>query len=186
MKKQLNTFQPHQQSTLFTLPTYISGFTEEGVSPLNHIEPYEFRLFLSRQKGVEILSFHDFETDYDCSYMLSLVEMNDDKFLIFCNKYFPYVAVSKVLEEGVSLKDETAELPRNRFVKDIGLSEIDDLPFSFLEVELLELKVDADNADSMFVLKQISDTEFAEFSYWQPLIIADIIFNRWTKKRQAL
>lgn len=111
------------------------------------------------------------------AYQVLLHEPTGQARLVFCNRVAPLVALAQVVNwRGDSL-------PENRFISDERWAAwLDDQGFAVLAQALLEQKLDADIPESAALVQQLDDLEFAEFAYWEPKTVADIIFNDWGKR----
>lgn len=160
------------------LPPHISGFTSAYHKAIpcvslrkieNFIQdlPFEFKKFTNNNKS----------KNYNYHYLSA--KNKEEKFLIFFNKLYPIIAVSKILESNQA---SYSDLPKNEFVDVPSLeSYAKQHQFILLRKELLEQKMDADIPVVQSIVGQLSQVEFAEFSYYEPQVIADIIFNNWDK-----
>ncbi len=167
----------------FVLPTGVSGFFESGGElPQILFEDFEKAcLQIASASHFDLKEMYGFEDEPTRSYYLAFLTSEQGNVLVFCNKYFQLVAVSELMEKVSSLKEFLAkgEMPQNQFSDVPEVSQ--NLPegYDYLTSAYLAKSVDADNEEDALAVKALSDIEFAEFSYWEPRQLSDIIFNNW-------
>ncbi|GAA4843144.1 hypothetical protein [Algivirga pacifica] len=162
-------------NTIIQLPAAISGYGKIQ----EEVAPERFKNYL---KGLPLtlLDFQSFQQEPNYSYMLGLLlDAEQQKFYyFFCNKYYPYIACAEIKEMA-----ETRITPHLLVNQFVDLTEVKDPEgyFTILPVYFLEKKVTSDELLISHILQHLEHQEFAEFAYWEPRILANIIFNRWEK-----
>ena len=167
---------------LFQLPPGVSGFYEENEATPAKADVYLFRRCceqLAENTNYHLHNFYDFSESTTKSYHLAIFRHISDGFiLVFCNRYYPLVAFSKV-EDDTHIEKADLQLPKNEFIDDDLLKQYFKENFEVLNSDYLGITVDADNEEDAITVKQLTFYEFAEFSFWKPQVLADIIFNNW-------
>ena len=133
-------------------------------------------------KGFELLTLFDYTDIPSKSYHLQLMKDQDGQgFFIFVNKYSPLIAFSKIDAINWEGWNGEGEMPQNHYVDMIELTSyfhgMDVIP-----VEVLLMPIDADEAESAVVVQQLQDAEFAEFSFFAPQNLGNLVFNNWPKR----
>ena len=166
----------------FILPPGVSGFYKENENTPSLVDIYLFRKFcenLAEKTGFQLYSFYDFSSSNSKSYHLAIITKSESEFiLIFCNKYYPLIAFSKVLDSK-NINQADFDLPKNEFFDDEKLASYFKTDFKILNSDFLSITVDADNEEDAIAVKELTFYEFAEFSFWKPQVLAEIIFNNW-------
>ncbi len=171
--------QNPSSTSAFLLPAGISGFFETGTKapPLLNFEDFA----RACEKAGNLSNFslrqvYNFNEQPARSYHAA-VFFRDTTLLALCNKYFPVVAFARIANGAeAQLLDH---MPENEYVNVPELSHIFEEGFTVLDKTGLTITVDADVPEDALAVSLLSDNEFAEFAYWEPKIVADIIFNNW-------
>ncbi|MBX2840789.1 MAG: hypothetical protein KTR26_03405 [Flammeovirgaceae bacterium] len=168
----------------YILPSGVSGFLRESE---NTIIQFDHQLFVkscetvgSKIENFQFSHLDLFKNDLNKSYLYAYYKReNTADLIISCNKYFPIVAFSEVLDEENDPSENP--FPDNQFCDLISLHSVFECNFQILDKAYLTTKVDADDEENSKKVSQLTNYEFSEFSYWQPQIIGDILFNDWEK-----
>jgi hypothetical protein len=131
--------------------------------------------------GRVLLNVYDLLNEVDRTYHLACIQTQEGTLLIFCNKYYPIVAVSQVTQED-AMAALPWQLPPNQFTEAPELRHFFEPSFTILSPEYLRIPVNSDIPELARAVSQLDDFEFAEFSYWEPKYISDIVFNSWPKQ----
>ena len=164
----------------FILPPYVSGFYKDGGRTA---EKVPFGLFsesckkLADESDFTLVKAYDFSGQPNRSYHLAAFtgKLN---LLAMCNKYYPIVAFS-VIESPSTNFDFNISMPKNEYLDGAEMAPFFSEHFTVLDKAYLAITVDADNPSDAKVVSRLSDNEFAEFAYWEPKVVADIVFNNW-------
>ncbi len=95
----------------------------------------------------------------------------------FLNRFFPFLAKVQVTPNAAS----------NSILKEFSSFEFAEgyfpisKPVTWLPSDFLHHKVDADDPFVELVMQKLSNQEFAEFAYYEPRMLAHVIFNDWPK-----
>ncbi len=167
---------------IYQLPAGVSGFFEENVETPKRTDVNQFRKCcenLAENSDYQMIDFFNFNSMPTKSYHLaSFKHKTGGYILIFCNRYFPLVAFSQVAD-GKTVEQVDLMLPENEFFDDDLLDQYFKNDFEVLSSAYLGITVDADNIEDAKAVKQLTFYEFAEFSFWKPQVLADIVFNNW-------
>ncbi|UZR94368.1 hypothetical protein [Chondrinema litorale] len=170
------------KTSKYILPPGVSGFYKEGEDTPASIDVYQFRKAcenLVEKTGYLLEAFYDFTLSETKSYHLAVVFKPDNSYiLIFCNRYYPIIAFSKVLDIK-NINQADFDLPENEFFDNEQLATFFKNNYEVLTCDYLSITVDADNEDDAVTVKRLTFYEFAEFSFWKPQTLGDIIFNDW-------
>lgn len=170
---------------IYVLPPKISGF-HDRTSPapkLWNLKPFQQCCQRVVQGGIfEVIHFFDFTQHPSKSYHFTLFVRGEQFYLVFVNKYYPYIAIAQVLVPISVVHDLVNELPVNQFVDVPALAKYFEGDFEVLPASFLERSPDADDPESAAIVKDLEKAEFAEFAYWEPRCIGEIIFNNWDKR----
>ena len=167
-----------------TFPPNITGFHNPNKPAPNQIELDDFKAVCATIKAVEsfeLIRFFDYSEQENKSYHLQLIEKERKAYFIFLNKYVPFIAFSEIFEENWKGWSGVGELPKNRYVDFPELAKYFQSDFQVIPQEILLLPIDADNPKSAAVVQKLEDAEFAEFSYFAPQCLGNIVFNNWKK-----
>jgi len=169
----------------FILPPYVSGFYKDGGRTPEKVSLSIFRDAcekLAHGVGWELKRVLDFSGQPSRSYHLAVFAAGDaHERLVLCNKYYPIVAFAKVVQpsaDGHSFDYEKG-MPENEYIEPGEGGQFFTPRFTALDKAYLAVTVDADNPSDAVVVSKLSDYEFAEFAYWEPKIVADVVFNNW-------
>jgi hypothetical protein len=166
-------------------PANITGFYNPNESAPKPLELDTFKTICNTLKTVgdfDLIQFFDYSDDADKSYHLQLIEKEGKWYFIFLNKYSPLIAFSEIFEKNWSGWNGKEELPKNRYIDMPELAKHFPTDFQLIPQEILLLPIDADNPKSAEVVQNLKDAEFAEFSYFAPQCLGNIVFNNWKKK----
>jgi len=170
---------------MYILPEKVSGFYDKGDTPP---KAFPFSLFrknckqIDQQSEYSVLGMTDFPSQPNRSYYLTLLQhFVKGHFFIFCNRYYPLIAFSRLLDDSTPdfRSIEGGMLPGNEFIDLPELHALLNKEFVVLDKEYLATSVNADNPEDAVSVSKLSYKEFAEFSFWKPRVISDIIFNNW-------
>lgn len=171
------------KTPLYILPAGVSGFLRENE---NTKIQFDHQLFLkacnseSLGENLQLSHIDLLENEANKSYMFAYYVRQDlPDLIVFCNKYFPIVAFSEVLDEHNQPQENP--FPDNHFCDLKSLNSVFEPDFKVLDKSYLTTKVDADDEENSKKVSQLTNYEFSEFSFWQPQIIGDILFNDWEK-----
>lgn len=173
---------------MLLLPEKVSGFHDPGDPPPSL---FPFSILEKKCEQIDQMSEYslvkaiDFLEEENRSYYLVLIRhFTKGHFLIFCNKYYPLVAFSHLVEQPLYQEPslttiEKGEIPPNEFVNLPDLEPFLKPEFTVLEKDFLAKSVNADNPQDAISVSKLCHSEFAEFSFWKPKVLSDIIFNNW-------
>lgn len=167
-----------------TLPPNISGFFgKEIIQPHTDIKVFRHYCEDLSKEGYHLVDWIDLGLNTSRSYHLALFENPFGKqYLVFCNKYYPYVGFSEVIAENkLSYIDTSQVLPSNQYIDNETLAHHYSRYFIVIPTDILQTKVDADDIANTYIVSKLTNYEFAEFAYYEPKIIGDIVFNNWEK-----
>ncbi|WP_281614092.1 hypothetical protein [Flammeovirga sp. SubArs3] len=155
----------------YRLPKGITGFVESENKTIDlSLWEETVKSFFSIKANIQ------FSDRY--SYTYQIIEFNNELYLLFKNKYTDFFAIAKVDDEN----EEYHKIPNHYFFDEFEIIDfLEAMGFIHYPTALLELKVDGANPLITNLLKELSDSEFGQFSYFEPKIIANIIFNDWKK-----
>ncbi|MEM1136589.1 MAG: hypothetical protein AAGI07_12185 [Bacteroidota bacterium] len=171
-----------ENQEIFRLPAGVSGFYKEDEPTPSAVDVNQFRKAceqLAEQSGYTLHTFYDFSASKTKSYHLAILAKDTESYImVFCNRYYPIVAFSRVLEiEKIAQAD--LSLPENTFFDDDQIAAFFKEDFTVLASDYLSITVDADNEADALAVEKLTFYEFAEFSFWKPQLLAEIIFNNW-------
>ncbi|PWJ44456.1 hypothetical protein [Sediminitomix flava] len=151
------------------LPTYISGFFPQDYEK----EPFDLDKFLQQVFTDSKIDFSKAVIDRqssDHTYILVKFKYDDVALLLLSHKYFPVMAISKNNFGSFEFLD-IPELVEAFFQKSVKV----------LSKATLETPVNGHHPTCVQLVKDLADIEFAEFAFYEPKYISDIVFNRWKK-----
>ncbi len=166
-------------------PKNITGFRNPKKPAPNQIGLENFRAICAIIEAVEsfdLIQFFDYSEQENKSYHLQLIEKEGKAYFIFLNKYAPFIAFSEIFEENWRSWNGNGELPKNRYIDIPELTKHFQTDFQIIPQATLLLPIDADNPKSAEVVQNLEDAEFAEFSYFAPQCLGNIVFNDWKKR----
>ncbi|MEN7551421.1 hypothetical protein AAG747_26125 [Rapidithrix thailandica] len=166
-------------------PPNASGFFSKGAEIFTKVDWSEF------EKHCKLV---DAQTDYTLKFLLRrklednhsyheaifLTPENKGLF-VFVNKFYPFIAISQSLMPLTEELSEKEGLPDNEFINHQELASVFEPVFTVISKEVLTKKLDADDEIASKYVQQLTFHEFAEFAYWEPRIMANILFNKWKK-----
>lgn len=164
----------------FSFPAGISGFWSKKDTPPPTLDTNLFQEKCEEVKnvGFNLIAIH-FAPKKKFSYHAALFEKDDKQIVVFCNKYYPIVAFAPA-ETKLTAKDLASFEPPSTYVEDEILSAyFNQAPFQVIPGDILRLEVDADNPETTSVVHLLYDVEFAEFAFWEPRSMGDVVFNNW-------
>ncbi|MFT5616812.1 MAG: hypothetical protein ACI85I_000026 [Arenicella sp.] len=165
-------------------PKNITGFHNLNKPAPSQIGLERFKAICITIKAVgdfDLIQFFDYSEQGNKSYHLQLIEKEGNAYFIFLNKYASFIAFSEILEENWQSWNGEGELPKNRYIDFPQLTKYFQTDFQIIPQEILLLPIDADNPKSAEVVQNLEDAEFAEFSYFAPQCLGNIVFNNWRK-----
>ncbi|MDW7694676.1 hypothetical protein R9C00_07980 [Flammeovirgaceae bacterium SG7u.111] len=172
-----------EEDGFFVLPTGVSGFFESGGElPQILFEDFEKAcLQIAAASHFDLKETYAFEDEPTRNYYLAFLTSEQGNVLVFCNKYFQLIAVSELMEKISSLKEFLAKgkMPQNQFADVPEVFQSLPKGYDYLTPTYLAKSVNADNEEDALAVNALSDIEFAEFSYWEPRQLSDIVFNNW-------
>ncbi len=167
-------------SNTFFFPAGISGFWSKKDTPPPILETSLFQEKCEEVKtiGYELIAIH-FAENKRQSYHSALLQKNEEQIVVFCNKYYPIVAFTQP-NALLSANDLIQFEPPSVYVAHEMLAAyFNQAPFQVIPSEILRLEVDADNPETTSVVHLLYDVEFAEFAFWEPRSMGDVVFNNW-------
>jgi hypothetical protein len=163
------------------LPPNVSGFFDHQPPALLPVKELQQGIEgLRTLEGFKDLVFADCTGQTSRSYHWALLELKEGSYFIFLNKYHRIAACSRI-KHAVQARDWEEELPENMYVHHSGIFAVLEETFTVLYPELLMLPIDPDKGDSVPVVARLQLSEFAEFSFWEPRNIGQVVFNNWEK-----
>ena len=164
-------------------PPKVSGFYERKSGPPALLPVADLKQALHDLDGLGIQwQLIDFSHQPNYSYHVCFISWQDKGYFFFMNKYYYLAAFSQIedMEEWQNW-EEGQLLPRNQYTDIPQLHDILSTPWTILPEEMIIQKVDADNEISQKIVMNLQNAEFAEFSYWEPQNMGNILFNNWEK-----
>jgi hypothetical protein len=166
------------------LPPKVSGFHNPGEAPP---EPLGQGLLHEELAGVRQQArrwrWADYSQQPNWSYHAGLWLWEDEPLLLLVNKYYRLAACSRVDDRQAWEAWQPGQpLPRNQYIDFPALREWLPESWVLLPQAFLLQAVDADQAESQAAVAQLQLQEFAEFSYWEPRNMGNIVFNNWQKR----
>lgn len=167
-------------TTPFSFPAGISGFWSKKDTPPPTLDTQLFQEKCEEVKtvGFNLISIH-FTDKKKQSYHSALLEKDGEQIIVLCNKYYPIVAFAEP-ESKISESELSKYEPPKVYVEhEILAAYFNQAPFQVIPSEILRLEVDADNPETTSVVHLLYDVEFAEFAFWEPRSMGDVVFNNW-------
>ncbi len=164
----------------FSFPAGISGFWGKKDAPPPTFAPtlFEERCQQTRALDFELASIA-FANEKKQTYHVALLQKSNEQLLVFCNKYYPIVAFA-IPESSLAPEHLPRIEPPHTYAEHEALAQLfNQEPFQVIPTPILRLEVDADNPETTAVVHQLYDAEFAEFAFWEPRSMGDVVFNRW-------
>ena len=158
-------------SSDLVLPVGVSGFCNPHIYQLSMYthNPLFFQLCSDINQTTDFRLLHSEATAKGQNFSYALFE-NKGFVAIMCNQYYPLIGYCAV---------PAARLSGGKFTDVPELDTFFEKDFKILRQDFLENPVNADNKRSRIILQNIGHEEFAQFAYWEPEIIGEIVFNRW-------
>jgi len=169
-------------------PPKVTGFhnPSDSAPELQDLKPFHLKCQAISAVGLlNPIEFFDYSAEPSRSYHLQLAEDSRSiGYFLFLNKYAPLVAISKMLDNSWKSWDGTGELPPNQYIDFPELEAYFQPDFQLIPVATLLLPIDADKPESAAVVQNLQDSEFAEFSYFAPQNLGNLVFNNWEKAKR--
>lgn len=164
-------------------PPKVSGFY--AGEPPSLISTIQIEQELAVLQGLPVTAswfLFNLEPYHHYSYHLCHIEYGETSYLFFINKYAKIGALSKVHPsasiEGWHIDEE---LPRNSYDDWKEGTRLLASHWAIVPPDILTLSVDADNPESQRIVSELQNEEFAQFAYWEPQNMGNILFNNWQK-----
>jgi hypothetical protein len=169
----------------FALPPKTSGFYNTDDSPPEEMPMAEVSRALDglhSLPGIEKLESISYAQEPNRNYHLAIVQANGEWRLVFVNKYYPIVACSRVLDEIALVKwGRKGELPANEYMDWPEIAAVLPQNWRIAPKSMLLTRIDPDEGLSTPMIENLQNREFAEFSFYDPRYVGQIIFNNWKK-----
>lgn len=161
------------------LPRGVSGFGIKNQKELSVSDLKKAAEAITEQLGFE-MDWVDGSSNTNCTYHFAILygstsESKSQKALLI-HKFFPLAALVKF--DGSSRAEEQGEL--NEFIFSEASARLVG-EFHLFSGAFLNHPADGDDPICEEVLQLLSNEEFAEFAYYEPRCLGDIIFNNWIK-----
>jgi hypothetical protein len=167
---------------MWTLPAMISGYRDQYMPPLptSKVSAFSQWCQLAAEQGIFRLHTLCLRTEAKAgSYHYAGISFADTDgfFLLLCNRFHPFAGLA-----AIAVLPSACQIPEQAltFCDHPLISQHFHLPeFNLLPAEFLNNKIDSEDSISQGAVSNLCNEEFAQFTYWQPKTLGDVVFHYW-------